>query len=92
MKVTPKDIPDWYPNYIPLTEKYGERFCAAPWTSLLVESSGIVKFCCMAREAGDLREGSANITDIVNSSLANDVRKNFLNGNMAERAKGDFDN
>ena len=68
MKINPKDIPPWYPNYIPITEKYGERFCAAPWTSLIVESSGDVKFCCMT--AGDLREDSSDINDIVNSSLA----------------------
>ena len=86
MKVLPEDIPEWYPNYIPLTEKYGERFCAAPWTSLLVKSNGDVKFCCMT--VGDLREDSSNMNDIVNSSLAKNVRKQFLNGEMAKRANG----
>ena len=76
-----------YPNFIPLAEKYGERFCAAPWTSLLVKSNGDVKFCCMT--VGDLREDSSNMNDIVNSSLAKNVRKQFLNGEMAKRANGD---
>ena len=87
MKVNSKDIPNWYPNYIPLTEKYGERFCAAPWTSLIIEATGYVKFCCMT--VGDLREDSANISDIVNSSLGNNVRKQFLNGGMTKRANSD---
>ena len=87
MKVNSKDIPNWYPNYIPLTEKYGERFCAAPWTSLIIEATGHVKFCCMT--VGDLREDSANISDIVNSSLGNNVRKQFLNGGMTKRANSD---
>jgi organic radical activating enzyme len=86
MKVLPKYITDPYPNYIPLTEKYGERFCAAPWTSLLVKSNGDVKFCCMT--TGDLKEDSSNMNDIVNSSLAKNVRKQFLNGEMAKRANG----
>lgn len=87
MKINPKDIPFWYRNYIPITEKYGERFCAAPWTSLIVESTGDVKFCCMT--SGDLREDSSDINDIVNSSLAKNVRKQFLNGEMAKRANSD---
>jgi hypothetical protein len=66
-----------FPNYIPITEEYGERFCAAPWTSLIVEATGEVKFCCMT--TGDLRPGvmdgkpdsSVSINDIVNSSLGN---------------------
>ncbi len=87
MKINPKDIPADYPNYIPITEKYGERFCAAPWTSLIVEATGYVKFCCMT--VGDLREDSANISDIVNSSLGNNVRKQFLNGGMTKRANSD---
>ena len=87
MKINPKYIPADYPNYIPITEKYGERFCAAPWTSLIVEATGQVKFCCMS--GGDLREDSSDINDIVNSSLAKNVRKQFLNGEMAKRANSD---
>ena len=93
MKINPNPLD--FPNYIPITEKYGERFCAAPWTSLIVEATGEVKFCCMT--TGDLRPGvmdgkpdsSVSINDIVNSSLGNSVRKKFLNGDMARRANGD---
>ena len=87
MKNIPKYITDPYPNYIPLTEKHGERFCAAPWTSLIVDMTGNIKFCCITDEY--LTGETTNIKDIVNSSLGNNVRKQFLNGGMAKRANSD---
>jgi len=76
-----------YINFQSITSKHGNKFCGAPWSSLIFEPSGIVKFCCMATDAGNLREFSSKPADIVNSSLAKAVRKEFLNGRMADRAE-----
>lgn len=65
---------------------YGEKFCAAPWSTLIIENNSDIRFCCMAHYPKGRLTG--DITEAFNSDLAKKVRKNFLNGVMERRATG----
>jgi organic radical activating enzyme len=83
-------IDPYHTEFLPLTQKHGKSICGAPWSSFIFESTGDIKFCCMAGRGvhGDLREGDINLKNILNSEVAKKVRLNFLNGHMEERRTG----
>ena len=64
--------------------QYGDEFCAAPWSTLIIENNSDIRFCCMANRSG--KPLSTDITKAFNSELAKDVRKNFISGYMKDRA------
>jgi hypothetical protein len=62
-----------------ISEKFGNNFCAAPWTSFWISPQGNTTFCCMSRDS----LGNTNDTplkDILNGEKANNIRKELLEG------------
>jgi organic radical activating enzyme len=60
-----------------VTQKYGEKFCAAPFTSLHEGEGGLISTCCKTRNPlGYSSENS--LEEIMNSDEAKKVRKLFL--------------
>ncbi len=87
-----KNYPVEIPVFNDITKKHGKKICGAPWSSLIFEANGGIKFCCMAGhgEKGDIQGGLTNLNDIVNSPEAMEIRKHFLDGTMEKRAGSDL--
>jgi|TARA_B100000315_G_scaffold256901_1_gene304081 organic radical activating enzyme len=85
-----KNYPVEIPVFDDITKKHGKKFCGAPWSSLIFEANGGIKFCCMAGqgESGNIQGGLTNLNDIVNSPKAMEIRKYFLDGTMEKRSAG----
>ena len=69
-----------------ITERYGEKFCAAPFTSLHQLGEGLVTTCCKTR----VPIGNSNThtyEEIMNSDHAKEVRAQFLRGEKPEQCK-----
>jgi organic radical activating enzyme len=83
-----KNYPVEIPVFDDITKKYGKKFCGAPWSSLIFEANGGIKFCCMAGqgERGNIQGNLTNLNDIVNSPKAMEIRKHFLDGTMEKRS------
>ena len=87
-----KNYPIEIPVFDDILKKHGKRFCGAPWSSLIFESTGGIKFCCMAGqgESGNIQGDLTNLNDIINSPKAMEIRKHFLDGTMDKRAESDL--
>ena len=83
-----KNYPVEIPVFEDIAKKHGKKFCGAPWSSLIFEANGGIKFCCMAYNgaAGDIQGNLTNLNDIVNSPKAMKIRKHFLDGTMEKRS------
>ena len=83
-----KNYPVAIPVFDDITKKHGKQICGAPWSSLIFEANGGIKFCCMAGhgERGNIQGNLTNLTDIINSPKAMEIRKRFLDGTMEKRA------
>ena len=87
-----KNYPIEIPVFSDIQKKHGEKICGAPWTSLIFEANGEIRFCCMAQAStkGDIKGSATNLDDVINSPKAMEIRKHFLDGTMARRAVGDL--
>ena len=83
-----KNYPVSIPVFNDITKKHGKKFCGAPWSSLIFEANGGIKFCCMAGqgEEGNIQGNLTKLNDIVNSPKAMEIRKHFLDGTMEKRS------
>jgi len=83
-----KNYPVEIPVFNDITKKHGKKFCGAPWSSLIFEATGGIKFCCMAGqgESGNIQGNLTTFNDIVNSPKAMEIRKHFLDGTMEKRS------
>lgn len=73
-----------------ITDKYGEHFCAAPFTSLYEGPSGRVATCCKTTNAlGYTSENT--LEEIANSKEAQRVRKQFLAGEKPDQCQSCWD-
>jgi len=61
-----------------VTDKYGDSFCSAPFTSLHTGPDGRVSFCCKSRMSIG-NEKDKSLEEIYNSPQAKSIRKTFLN-------------
>lgn len=62
-----------------VVEKYGKKFCAAPFNSLHEGPEGLVSTCCKSREPLGFTN-KQSIEEMYNSDHAKDVRRAFLEG------------
>ena len=87
-----KNYPIEIPVFNDITKKHGKHFCGAPFSSLIFESTGGIKFCCMAGqgESGNIQGDLTNLNDIINSPKAMEIRKHFLDGTMEKRSTSDL--
>ena len=83
-----KNYPVVIPIFPDIVKKHGKQFCGAPWSSLIFEANGGIKFCCMAGqgEEGNIQGNLTKLNDIVNSPKAMEIRKHFLDGTMEKRS------
>ena len=69
-----------------VTDRYGEHFCAAPFTSLYEGPDGRVATCCKTTNAlGYTSENT--LEEIANSKEAQRVRKQFLAGEKPDQCR-----
>ena len=61
-----------------VTDKYGDSFCSAPFTSFHTGPDGRVSFCCKSRMSIG-NEKDKSLEEIYNSPQAKSIRKTFLN-------------
>jgi hypothetical protein len=75
-------------------EIYGETFCVYPWLSMMVNTSGSIDFCCIAKPSV-LRGDDGKILDISKTTLKEawngkdmrDIRMAMLQGERVESCK-----
>ena len=60
-----------------LIKKYGEKFCAAPFTSLHEGEGGLISTCCKTRNPLGFTANNT-LEEIINSNESKQVRKQFL--------------
>ena len=63
-------------------EKYGKKFCSAPWTSLWTSAEGNVKFCCASTQV--LGTTKDTFEDIINNPISKEIRLQFLKDEQPE--------
>jgi organic radical activating enzyme len=70
-----------------LDEKYSKTFCIYPWTSLMVNTSGSIDYCCIAKPSvlrGDdgkiLDIGKTTLKEAWNSKDMKRLREGMING------------
>ncbi len=57
-----------------VTDKYGDSFCSAPFTSFHTGPDGRVSFCCKSRMSIG-NENDKSLEEIYNSPQAKSIRK-----------------
>jgi organic radical activating enzyme len=75
-------------------EMYGETFCVYPWLSMMVNTSGSIDFCCIAKPSV-LRGDDGKILDISSTTLKEawngkdmrDIRMAMMQGERVESCK-----
>jgi MoaA/NifB/PqqE/SkfB family radical SAM enzyme len=75
-------------------EHYGDTFCVYPWLSLMVNTSGSIDFCCIAKPSV-LRDQDGKILDIStttlkeawNSDAMKDLRLGMIQGEQISSCK-----
>jgi MoaA/NifB/PqqE/SkfB family radical SAM enzyme len=67
-------------------QKYGDKFCAAPFTSVYEGQFGKISTCCYTGEPlGFTNENS--IEEILNNKQSNEIRKSFLENKFPSQCK-----
>jgi organic radical activating enzyme len=71
--------------YLNPSLKYGDKFCAAPFTSLYEGQNNRVSTCCATYAPLGYVDSITSFEDIVNSDVAKSVRKDFLNNKFPKQ-------
>lgn len=72
---------DYHRVYDKIFEKYGEKFCAAPWTNTYVNTSGFASPCCKIEKMSrrmDLDKTEYPVE--LNSEVMKKLRRDFMEG------------